>query len=99
MWLVALFLLKLATLGLENSGMGTPGRTRDSSRMENNLWYIAVTGVLPEGHILVLCKREGILMRLYCDEWTPKLHSLSIFTLNEMVLLLPLLEQYPAYCP
>lgn len=67
--------------------------------MEENIRYIMVEDVLPEGHLLALGKKEGIVMRLYCDEHTPKLHSLSIFTFNEMTLLLPLLEQHPAYCP
>jgi hypothetical protein len=55
--------------------------------------------VLPEGQTLVLNTALGTLSLLSNGETLPRLLIQQQFTCSELSLLLPLLEQFPHYCP
>jgi hypothetical protein len=61
-----------------------------------HLW---LEGILPSGHILAVHPHLGILAHLFCDSEGPRLKNVQRFSATEMCLLLPLLQQHPAYCP
>src|SRR5207248_8695594 len=48
---------------------------------------------------LALSPSLGLLVLLSCDDGVPSLVGAALFTESEMTVLLPLLEQYPHYCP
>ena len=55
--------------------------------------------MLPEGQTLVLNTALGTLSLLSNGETLPRLLIQQQFTCSELSLLLPLLEQFPHYCP
>jgi hypothetical protein len=61
--------------------------------------HLSLEGILPPGHILAVYPPLGILAHLSCDSEGPRLQRVQHFTATEMCLLLPLLQQHPAYCP
>jgi hypothetical protein len=61
--------------------------------------HLSLEGILPPGHILAVHPHLGILAHLSCDFEGPRLKSVQRFSATEMCLLLPLLQQHPAYCP
>src|SRR5207249_558085 len=50
-------------------------------------------------HILAVHPHLGIQSHLFCDSQGPCLLSVQRFTSTELCLLLPLLQQHPAFCP
>lgn len=61
--------------------------------------HLSLEGILPSEHILAIHPHQGILAHLSCDSEGPRLLSVQRFSATEMCLLLPLLQQHPAYCP
>lgn len=61
--------------------------------------YFPLQGALPEGQTLVLNTELGTLSLLSNGDTTPRLLIQQQFTASELSLLLPLLEQFPHYCP
>ena len=61
--------------------------------------YFPLQGALPEGQTLVLNTELGTLSLLSNGATTPRLLIQQQFTASELSLLLPLLEQFPHYCP
>jgi hypothetical protein len=61
--------------------------------------YFPLQGVLPEGHTLVMNTALGTLSLLSNGDVAPRLLIQQQFTASELSLLLPLLEQFPHYCP
>jgi hypothetical protein len=61
--------------------------------------YFPLQGVLPEGQTLVLNTALGTLSLLSKGDTLPRLLIQQQFTSSELSLLLPLLEQFPHYCP
>ncbi len=58
-------------------------------------------GLLPDGHVLVLSNRLGLLSHLApagVTKW-PHLLAQEQFSASEVRVLVPLLEDYPDYCP
>lgn len=64
-----------------------------------NFCYFSLQGVLPPDHILILNRKLGTLSYLSTGSDGPRLLVEQQFTGSELSLLLPLLEQYPHYCP
>ena len=61
--------------------------------------YYSLQGALPEGQTLVLNTALGTLSLLSNGDVMPRLLIQQQFTASELSLLLPLLEQFPHYCP
>jgi hypothetical protein len=61
--------------------------------------YFTLQGALQEGQTLVLNTALGTLSLLSNGDTTPRLLIQQQFTASELSLLLPLLEQFPHYCP
>lgn len=61
--------------------------------------YFTLQGALQEGQTLVLNTALGTLSLLSNGEPAPRLLIQQQFTASELSLLLPLLEQFPHYCP
>ena len=61
--------------------------------------YFPLQGSLPEGQTLVLNTALGTLSLLSNGDVMPRLLMQQQFTASELSLLLPLLEQFPHYCP
>lgn len=61
--------------------------------------YFTLQGALQEGQTLVLNTALGTLSLLSNGDTTPRLLIQQQFTASELSLLVPLLEQFPHYCP
>ena len=61
--------------------------------------YFPLQGTLPEGQTLVMNTALGTLSLLSNGDVIPRLLIQQQFTASELSLLLPLLEQFPHYCP
>ncbi len=61
--------------------------------------YFPLQGTLPEGQTLVMNTALGTLSLLSNGDVMPRLLIQQQFTASELSLLLPLLEQFPHYCP
>ena len=61
--------------------------------------YFPLQGALPEGQTLVLNTALGTLSLLSNGDTLPRLLIQQQFTASELSLLMPLLEQFPHYCP
>ncbi|HVB74278.1 MAG TPA: hypothetical protein VNE38_12045 [Ktedonobacteraceae bacterium] len=61
--------------------------------------YFTLQGALPEGQTLVMNSALGTLSLLSNGEILPRLLIQQQFTASELSLLLPLLEQFPHFCP
>lgn len=63
--------------------------------------YYPLPGLLPDGHMLALNTQLDLLSHLAPAETTrwPRLLVQEHFTANEIHLLVPLLDNYPGYCP
>jgi len=66
---------------------------------DETILHLSLEGILPPGHILAVHPYLGILAHLSCDSEGPRLLRVQRFSATEMCLLLPLLQQHPAYCP
>jgi hypothetical protein len=76
-----------------------PDGTSGSQFGDEMVLHLSLEGILPPGHILAVHPHLGILAHLSCDFKEPRLLNVQRFSATEMCLLLPLLQQYPAYCP
>ncbi len=63
------------------------------------IMHLVLAGLLPAGHILALHRFLGTLSHLTLVQEQPRMLREQLFSNTEVSLLLPLLEQYPAYCP
>ena len=61
--------------------------------------YFTLQGALQEGQTLVLNTALGTLSLLSNGDTMPRLLIQQQFTASELSLLIPLLEQFPHYCP
>ncbi len=61
--------------------------------------HFALEGLLPQGHVLALHRFLGTLSHLALVQQQPRMLGEQLFSITEVSLLLPLLEQYPHYCP
>jgi hypothetical protein len=61
--------------------------------------HFPLAGLLPPGHILALHRFLGTLSHLTLVQEQPRMLGEQLFSTTEVSLLLPLLEQYPDYCP
>ena len=61
--------------------------------------YFPLQGTLPEGQTLVMNTALGTLSLLSNGDVLPRLLIQQQFTASEVSLLLPLLDQFPHYCP
>nr|HET6902326.1 hypothetical protein [Ktedonobacteraceae bacterium] len=77
----------------ENTARGASVNTSN----EQGIVQMTLDGLVP-GHF-ALHRSSGILAHLSCEEGMPHLCSVQVFTPSELTILLPLLEQYPNYCP
>jgi hypothetical protein len=70
------------------------------SRDNAKILHFSLQDALPSGHSLALNLAFGTLSYLVCeDSSTPRLLRQEQFTHTEVSVLLPLLEQFPYYCP
>lgn len=70
-----------------------------SSEPSDIIRYFPLGGMLPEGQQLVLNTQLGTLSLLENGESLPRLLLQQQFSTSELSLLLPLLEQFPHFCP
>ncbi len=71
------------------------GSTRDGEIIR----YFGLQGALPEGQTLVMNTALGTLSLLSNGSPVPSMLIQQQFTASELSLLLPLLDQFPHYCP
>jgi len=64
---------------------------------EQGIVQMTLEGLVPG--LFALHRSSGILAHLSCEEGMPHLDSVQVFTPSELTILLPLLGQYPNYCP
>ncbi len=70
------------------------------SEQAEKILHFSFQGAMPQGHTLALNMEFGTLSHLVCDESrVPRLVQQEQFTNTEMSVLMPLLEQFPYYCP
>ena len=70
------------------------------SEQAESILHFTFQGAMPQGHTLALNTAFGTLSHLVCDESRiPRLMQQEQFTNTEMSVLMPLLEQFPYYCP
>lgn len=61
--------------------------------------HFPLTGILPQGHVLAVSPRLGIVAHLSCEKTAPRILAMQHFGDIELALLLPLLRAFPHYCP
>lgn len=83
----------------EYKHLSGPESTSRSQIDDETLFHLSLEGILPPGHVLAIDPHLGILAHLSCEFNGPRLLSVQRFSSTEMCLLLPLLQQHPAYCP
>jgi hypothetical protein len=66
---------------------------------DEKVLHLPLEGILPIGHVLAAQTHLGILAHLSCESGKPHLLRAQRFSATEMCLILPLLQQHPAYCP
>ena len=82
-------------LSLREAKTSAPYLKQDSE----NIMHFSLMEALPSGDTLALNRSLGTLSYISCDEGRPKLVQQQQFTDGEMRVLLPLIEQFPYYCP
>ena len=73
--------------------------THDEEPTDDIVVHFVLAGLLPAGHILALHRFLGTLSHLTLVQEQPRMLLEHLFSTTEVSLLLPLLEQYPDYCP
>jgi len=73
--------------------------TRGNEQAADVIAHFVLEGLLPQGHVLALHRFPGRLSHLALVQEQPKMLLEQLFSTTEVSLLLPLLEQYPHYCP
>lgn len=71
----------------------------DEEQTDDSIVHFVLAGLLPAGHILALHRFLGTLSHLTLVQEQPRMLGEQLCSNTEVSLLLPLLEQYPAYCP
>ena len=71
----------------------------DEEPTDDIIAHFPLAGLLPPGHILALHRFLGTLSHLTLAQEQPRMLGEQLFSTTEVSLLLPLLEQYPDYCP
>jgi hypothetical protein len=71
----------------------------DEEPTDDSIVHFVLAGLLPAGHILALHRFLGTLSHLTLVQEQPRMLGEQLFSNTEVSLLLPLLEQYPHYCP
>ena len=66
---------------------------------DGSIVHFVLAGLLPAEHILSLHRFLGTLSHLTLVQEQPRMLGEQLFSNTEVSLLLPLLEQYPDYCP
>jgi hypothetical protein len=68
---------------------------------DENILHFSLDDLLPDGHTLALNLSLGTLSQIAngCDNAYPYLLAEQQFTTSELCVLLPLLKQYPHFCP
>jgi hypothetical protein len=70
------------------------------SEQAGKILHFSFQNSMPQGHTLALNTEFGTLSHLVCDESRiPRLLRQEQFTNTEMSVLMPLLAQFPYYCP
>lgn len=82
-------------LSTRETKMSAPYLKQDSE----NIMHFSLLDALPPGDILALNRNLGTLSYISCSEGRPILVQQQQFTDGEMRVLLPLMEQFPYYCP
>jgi hypothetical protein len=72
---------------------------RDEEPTDDIVVHFVLTGLLPHGHTLAFHRFLGTLSHLTLVQEQPRMLEEQLFSTTEVSLLLPLLEQYPHYCP
>ena len=75
------------------------GKSAPDAVQDEPMRYFLLDGALPEGHTLVMNTQLGTLSYLTNGVARPQLLAQQQLTASELSLLLPLLEQFPHYCP
>jgi hypothetical protein len=82
-------------LSLREPRASAPYLKQDSE----NIMHFSLMDALPVGDTLALNRSLGTLSYISCTEGRPMLVQQQQFTDGEMRVLLPLIEQFPYYCP
>jgi hypothetical protein len=82
-------------LSLREPKTSAPYLKQDSE----NIMHFSLMDALPAGETLALNRSLGTLSHISCTEGRPLLVQQQQFTDGEMRVLLPLMEQFPYYCP
>ncbi len=82
-------------LSLREPKTSAPYLKQDSE----NIMHFSLMDALPAGETLALNRSLGTLSHITCTEGRPLLVQQQQFTDGEMRVLLPLMEQFPYYCP
>ena len=82
-------------LSLREPKASAPYLKQDSE----NIMHFSLMDALPAGETLALNRSMGTLSHIICTEGRPLLVQQQQFTDGEMRVLLPLMEQFPYYCP
>ncbi len=82
-------------LSLREPKASAPYLKQDSE----NIMHFSLMDALPAGETLALNRSLGTLSHITCTEGRPLLVQQQQFTDGEMRVLLPLMEQFPYYCP
>ncbi len=82
-------------LSLREPKASAPYLKQDSE----NIMHFSLMDALPAGETLALNRSLGTLSHITCTDGRPLLVQQQQFTDGEMRVLLPLMEQFPYYCP
>ena len=82
-------------LSLREPKTSAPYLKQDSEK----IMHFSLMDALPADETLALNRSLGILSHITCTEGRPLLVQQQQFTDGEMRVLLPLMEQFPYYCP
>jgi hypothetical protein len=77
----------------------TPVIAHSSLSGEVDILHFSLKGLLPDGQSLVLHVSHGTLSLLSCQGGVPRMLAQQQFTTSELMVLFPLLDAFPYYCP
>ena len=69
---------------------------QDETQEQEEILHFSLAGLLPEHHCLAIHHTRMVLLGV--QQSMPRLLHSSLFTNNELLVALPLLEAYPYYC-
>ena len=70
-----------------------------TSLEETDILHFRLKDLLPEGHSLAVHPAHGTVSLLSCAEGLPHMLIQQQFTTQELMVLFPLLDAFPYYCP